>query len=54
MIRRIFIIILLFGAYLNAETNQLAVIRVAKVPAKAIYVTQPKQEKNRLNYACTL
>ena len=48
MIRRIFIIILLFGAYLNAETNQLAVIRVAKVPAKAIYVTQPKQEKNRL------
>jgi len=48
MIRRIFIIILLFGVYLNAETNQLAVIRVAKVPAKAIYVTQPKKEKNRL------
>jgi len=48
MIRRIFIIILLFGVYLDAETNQLAVIRVAKVPAKAIYVTQPKQEKNRL------
>lgn len=48
MIRRIFFIILLFGVCLNAKTNQLAVIRVAKVPAKAIYVTQPKQEKNRL------
>ena len=48
MIRRIFLIILLFGVCLNAKTNQLAVIRVAKVPAKAIYITQPKQEKNRL------
>ena len=48
MIRRIFLIMLLFGVCLNAKTNQLAVIRVAKVPAKAIYITQPKQEKNRL------
>ncbi|MFL2983104.1 MAG: PQQ-dependent sugar dehydrogenase [Candidatus Neomarinimicrobiota bacterium] len=39
---------LILGLHLSANTNDLALLKIAKVPPKAIYVTQPKNEKNRL------
>ena len=46
--KRLFPIILFFCFDLSAKTNHLALTRVAKVPAKALYVTQPKEESDRL------
>ena len=46
--KRLFPIILFFCFDLSAKTNNLALTRVAKVPAKALYVTQPKEESDRL------
>ena len=41
-------VLLILSIPINATSFDLAVVRVAKVPAKALYVTQPKDEKNRL------
>ena len=41
-------IVLILSIPINATSFDLAVVRVAKVPAKALYVTQPKGEENRL------
>ena len=46
--KRLFPIILFFCFDLSAKTNHLALTRVAKVPAKALYITQPKEESDRL------
>ena len=39
---------LIIGFNLNAGINDLALLKIAKVPQKAIYIAQPKKEKNRL------
>ena len=41
-------LLLLLSIPINATSFDLAVVRVAKVPAKALYVTQPKGEESRL------
>ena len=46
--RKFIQLLLLFSIPINATSFDLAVVRVAKVPAKALYVTQPEGEKNRL------
>ena len=46
--KRLCIIIILFGIELNAKTDHLSVTRIAKVPAKALYITQPEKETDRL------
>ena len=46
--RKFIQLLLLFSIPINATSFDLAVVRVAKVPAKALYVTQPKGEENRL------
>ena len=46
--RKFIQLLLIFSIPINATSFDLAVVRVAKVPTKALYVTQPKGEKNRL------
>ena len=46
--RKFIQLLLLFSIPINATSFDLAVVRVAKVPAKALYVTQPEGEENRL------
>ena len=41
-------IVVILSIPINATSFDLAVVRVAKVPAKALYVTQPEGEENRL------
>ena len=46
--RKFIQLLLLFSIPISATSFDLAVVRVAKVPAKALYVTQPEGEENRL------
>ena len=46
--KKIMIGYLIIGFNLNADINDLALLKIAKVPQKAIYIAQPKKEKNRL------
>jgi len=46
--KKIMIGYLIIGFNLNASINDLALLKIAKVPQKAIYIAQPKKEKNRL------
>ncbi len=46
--KKIMIGYLIIGFNLNAGINDLALLKIAKVPQKAIYIAQPKKEKNRL------
>ena len=46
--RKFIQLLLLLSIPINATSFDLAVVRVAKVPAKALYVTQPKGEEDRL------
>ena len=46
--KKTIILTLSFSIYHSIGATDLAVVRVAKVPAKAVYVTQPSQESNRL------
>ena len=46
--RKFIQLLLLFSIPINATSFDLAVVKVAKVPAKALYVTQPEGEENRL------
>ena len=46
--KRLCTIIILSSVGLNAKTDHISVTRIAKVPAKALYVTQPEKEKDRL------
>ncbi|MEL1225604.1 MAG: PQQ-dependent sugar dehydrogenase, partial [Candidatus Neomarinimicrobiota bacterium] len=46
--RKFIQLLLLLSIPINATSFDLAVVRVAKVPAKALYVTQPKGEESRL------
>ena len=46
--RKFIQLLLLLSIPINATSFDLSVVRVAKVPAKALYVTQPEGEENRL------
>ena len=46
--RKFIQLLFLISIPINATSFDLAVVRVAKVPAKALYVTQPEGEENRL------